>query len=130
MANIFEINQRKIFSIEEANQILPLVLRLTKEAVEQTQNSVRCLESLSDKKGPRAKELENEINSLVERWQLKIEKLGLFPKGLWLADFDNGQGYFCWKYPEKMVNHYHGYQDGFSGRRKLNEPFSEMDQSI
>ena len=130
MANIFQINQRKIFSLEEANQLLPLVYRLTEESVQQTQNLVRSLETLSDKKSLRAKELEDEINSLVGRWQLKVEKLGVFPKGLWLADFDNGEGYYCWKYPETIINHFHGYQDGFSGRQKLEDPRKEMDRSL
>jgi hypothetical protein len=33
-----------------------------------------------------------------------------------MADFDNGEGFYCWKYPEIKINHWHGYQDGFSGR--------------
>ena len=34
----------------------------------------------------------------------------------WLVDFDNGEGYYCWKYPEDTVGHFHGYEDGFAGR--------------
>jgi len=25
---------------------------------------------------------------------------GLEVKGLWLVDFDNGSGYYCWRYPK------------------------------
>jgi len=35
---------------------------------------------------------------------------------LWLVDFDNGEGYYCWSYPEPAITHYHGYDDGFAGR--------------
>ena len=41
---------------------------------------------------------------------------GLEAKGLWLVDFDNGEGYYCWSYPESSITHYHGYDDGFAGR--------------
>ncbi len=45
-----------------------------------------------------------------------MRALGLEAKGLWLVDFDNGDGYYCWSYPEPAITHYHGYGDGFGGR--------------
>jgi serine/threonine protein kinase len=38
---------------------------------------------------------------------------------LWLVDFDNGQGYYCWSYPEATISHYHAYDDGFAGRMSI-----------
>jgi hypothetical protein len=35
------------------------------------------------------------------------------------VDFDNGDGYYCWCYPEHSITHYHGYSDGFAGRMKI-----------
>ena len=35
------------------------------------------------------------------------------------VDFDSGEGYYCWRYPEAAVQHYHGYEDGFAGRMKI-----------
>ena len=64
----------------------------------------------------RASEIETEINFIIEKWQDKVEKLGAKPKGLWLADFDKGDGYYCWKFPETQIAFWHGYNDGFSGR--------------
>jgi hypothetical protein len=32
------------------------------------------------------------------------------------VDFDNGEGYYCWSYPEPAITHYHGYEEGFAGR--------------
>ena len=46
-------------------------------------------------------------------------RLGIEVKGLWLIDFDNGSGYYCWQYPEESLQYFHGYDDGFSGRVKL-----------
>ena len=31
---------------------------------------------------------------------------GLEVKGLWLVDFDNGSGYYCWQYPEEGLQFY------------------------
>ncbi len=46
--------------------------------------------------------------------------MGLEIKGVWLVDFDSGGGYYCWKYPETGLNHFHSYDEGFSGRLPLN----------
>ena len=40
-------------------------------------------------------------------------------KGMWLADFDAGNGYYCWKFPENEIRFWHGYKDGFSGRVEI-----------
>ena len=33
-----------------------------------------------------------------------------------LVDWDAGDGYFCWRYPEPALAHFHGYEEGFAGR--------------
>lgn len=119
MSTIFAINKKKLFTLEEANELLPLVMKLTEESSRQVKKLINQLEAFPDKKNQKAAEIEEQVNKIVELWQSKIEKLGLRPKGLWLCDFDNGAGYFCWKYPESQITHYHGYNEGFSGRKKL-----------
>ena len=56
---------------------------------------------------------------VVMEWAESILNLGVEVKGLWLVDFDNGEGYYCWCYPEETITHYHGYQEGFAGRMKI-----------
>ena len=55
----------------------------------------------------------------VERWASEIESLGCEVKGLWLVDWDSGDGYYCWRFPEPTVGHFHGYDEGFAGRLPL-----------
>jgi hypothetical protein len=55
----------------------------------------------------------------VTAWAEAVQDLGAEAKGLWLVDFDAGNGYYCWKHPEATVSHYHGYDDGFAGRMKI-----------
>ncbi len=119
MDHIIEINRRRLFSLRDAQDLLPLVYRLTDEASRDVKKQMQCLEALPNRKSDRAIEVEAVIDAIVDRWQKKIQRLGGLPKGLWLADFDNGEGYWCWKYPETSIEHCHGYQDGFSGRRLI-----------
>lgn len=116
MENVIEINRKKFFTISEARQLLPIVYRLTDEANREVKLHVNRIEAYSDKTHPSVVSIEEQINVIIDRWQAKIEKLGAEPKGLWMADFNSGEGYFCWKFPETEVNHFHGYHDGFSGR--------------
>ena len=59
------------------------------------------------------------LQEVVDAWTKDLQSLGAEPKGLWLVDFDNGDGYYCWCYPETGITHYHGYADGFAGRMKI-----------
>lgn len=116
MDTVIEINRKKTFSLQDARQLLPVIYRVTEESFRDVKMHVNRIEAYSDKSHPSVMIIEEQINIIVERWQAKIVKLGGEPKGLWMADFDNGKGYYCWKYPENEINHWHGYQDGFSGR--------------
>ena len=60
-----------------------------------------------------------ELEDVVAAWTGQVQTLGPEVKGLWLVDFDNGEGYYCWGYPETAVLHFHGYDEGFSGRMKI-----------
>jgi regulator of sirC expression with transglutaminase-like and TPR domain len=96
---------RRIFSLDEARALLPRVRDLTTDAV------LRY--------GRLSGDLEDERESIVREWMREIRALGVEIKGLWLVDFDSGAGYYCWKYPEPALNHFHGYEEGFSGRLPL-----------
>jgi len=97
---------KRIFSYEQAVALLPEVRRITGEAVERVENT------LSDE--PAAYE------SIVTEWANAIMAMGIEVKGLWLIDFDSGAGYYCWQHPEPALEYFHGYEEGFGGRVKLN----------
>ncbi len=46
--------------------------------------------------------------------------LGAEVKGLWLVDWDSGDGYFCWRFPEAALAFFHTYEEGFAGRLPVN----------
>jgi hypothetical protein len=106
------------FTLDEANELLPEVRRMTADAVRQVDALTARLQTIGPSDEHHA-ELETRLNTIVTDWAHSIEALGLEPKGLWLVDFDTGEGYYCWRHPEPAVAHYHGYTEGFAGRMKI-----------
>jgi len=62
---------------------------------------------------------QRDVETVISRWAREMEALGLEAKGPWLVDFDTGAGYYCWKWPEADLAHFHGYEEGFSGRVRI-----------
>jgi len=119
-------NDSRVFTLGEAEELFPLVQSITEAAWQELEPVRRRLEGMSPM-NPRVHEAEREYESIVKRWMAKMHRLGLIVKGLWLVDFDTGDGYLCWKFPELRIGHYHAYHEGFSQRRPLREVIEELD---
>ncbi|MBI3548010.1 MAG: DUF2203 domain-containing protein [Elusimicrobia bacterium] len=126
----------KYFSREEAEQALPEIEKILgtalelKEKTESRMGALTVLERTpntpADKIALERAQVEflaQNIQSLLER----IQGFGAVVKGLdpVLIDFPhrlNGKEvYLCWMLGEKKIEHYHGIEDGFSGRKPLPE---------
>ena len=105
------------FTLDEARALLPVVRQLTDTAVREAGDITDRLDASADA-GERA-HLEAALNGIVSKWVDEVAALGALVKGLWLVDFDNGDGYYCWRHPEPDVTHFHGYDEGFAGRMKI-----------
>jgi hypothetical protein len=108
-----------VFTHQQALDLLPVIKKITDESCIKVEKLLTQLESVKGHDEGLAKMLEDQINDAVSTWQCKIEKLGAEGKGLWLVDFDNGNGFYCWKYPEQSIDHLHGYSEGFQSRKKI-----------
>jgi hypothetical protein len=109
---------RRRFTLEEARHLLPAVKHVTAEAVREAEGLARRLRGLTES-DPDHATLTSQLQQVVGAWAERITALEADVKGLWLVDFDNGEGYYCWSYPEETVSHYHDYEDGFAGRMKI-----------
>jgi len=109
---------KRVFTYEEACALLPQAQSLTQKAVEEV-DSLLNLETVEDEVEI-PDELAEDYQRVVSNWAHSILDLGIEVKGLWLLDFDSGSGYYCWRYPEPSLQYFHGYEDGFTGRIKLN----------
>lgn len=118
MAEVIQITQQRVFSLEEAQKLLPVIRKITKEAVEQFLFLEEKLKHF-EKDQEKWKAVELQISDLLNKWSEKVMKLGCHPKGIWLVDFDNGEGYYCWRYDEDRIEFFHGYQEGFGGRTAI-----------
>jgi hypothetical protein len=106
------------FTLDEANALLPAVRRLTADAVRDAESLAKQMQKVRPDTEDYAR-LDESLNDRIVRWAADVEALGAEVKGLWLVDFDNGDGYYCWRHPELHVSHYHGYTEGFAGRMKI-----------
>lgn len=134
--DVITISRGGVFSLEQARSVLPVIRRITQEFSVKVEALMARLESVSLTQTETITRLESEVNDLIKAWHEKIKKLGAKPKGLWLVDFDSGDGYFCWKHPESDLEFWHSYDDGFTGRIPVenrhqagNEPASPVPPS-
>ena len=123
---IIEINRRSVFSLEEAQELLHVIIRITKSYSQKVQSLIARLDTLPPGQDHLASSLETQVNGLIQDWQNKVQKLGALPKGLWIADFDSGDGYYCWKYPESKIEFWHKYTDGFTKRLRVTDRFQPI----
>ncbi|HMA28770.1 MAG TPA: DUF2203 domain-containing protein [Thermoanaerobaculia bacterium] len=108
--------RRKMFTFEEARALLPEVRERTRRAVEALSELATPSDEAPEAAGTRT---ERAVAETLAAWANAIEELGIEVKGPWLVDFDSGAGYYCWKWPEESLEFFHGYEEGFAGRVRL-----------
>ncbi len=106
------------WTLEAARELVGEVRERTERAVSACDGLMAEREACAPD-SPEHAALERRIQDVVGRWAREMEALGLEVKGLWLVDFDNGSGYYCWKWPETELAFFHGYEDGFAGRVRI-----------
>ncbi|MFO0948352.1 MAG: DUF2203 domain-containing protein [Planctomycetota bacterium] len=134
-----EYQPRKLFTVEEANRMLPLVRRIVADITSTYQKLVAKHERFRDlapngsvgvdspqwdKLADMRDELEADQESLLA-FAKELSDLGVELKGEadGLVDFpalrDGRVVYLCWKQGEPNVGHWHEIADGFRGRQPI-----------
>jgi hypothetical protein len=126
----------RLFTVDEANELLPNVRVLVEQILENIRRLKRASETVIRKEGldPETPNLMNrlrddsEIAKLigqVKGWVEEINSYGCICKGVeqGLIDFPCMLGaevvFLCWQIGESSVNHWHRIEDGFAGRKPL-----------
>jgi hypothetical protein len=112
------------FTPAEANRTLPLVKRIVSDIL----SKGRELQQLAPDQhkqevGDRLWELQNQLRDHMQ----ELADIGCSYKDfgfkLGLVDFpgeiDHEPALLCWRSDEEAVTHYHGYTDGYAGRREI-----------
>jgi hypothetical protein len=116
---VVTVRDSPIFTFEDASRLIPKVRDCTREAIEKLTAIQMAIEE-DDEEGESAHaELQQSAAEILEQWAQTIRSLGAEVKGPWLVDFDSGGGYYCWKWPEDSLEFFHGYEEGFSGRMRI-----------
>ena len=114
-ANVISISRKGVLTLGEVQQVLPIIRKITAQIKEDVDRLMQAMENQSDNPVKSA-ELESKVNVKLDEWNAKVTRLGGITKGLWLVDFDSGDGFYCWKYPETDILFWHAYNEGFKGR--------------
>ena len=122
-----EIGQTsKLFNLDEAQEHFPLVQTITsKHQIQLAPIQSRLNLMLSN--DPRRAAIEVEYEKVVSMWMHKIQQLGATVQGLWVVEFNVGEGYLCWRYPELSLNYIRLKGQIFSSRIKLANYIEEYD---
>jgi hypothetical protein len=129
----------KLFTIEQANAMLPLVRAITADLANLAREVVDRRHRLAvltagrdwkpgDPYSDELAEIESKLERDAQRLQEYVEELrelGVEPKGAvdGLVDFpslmDGRIVFLCWKLGESEVTHWHDLEAGFAGRQSL-----------
>lgn len=134
--------QFKLFTLEQANRLVPDVTRLVAEVNGHRQDMVCLLVELDglrshqgQARNDRDLERRVEVKTLevsVLRRRIASVTASLHELGCVVRDFEQGlvdfptvmdgqPAYLCWRVGERRVEYWHGPEEGFAGRKPLHD---------
>ena len=115
----------KFFTPKEANECLPVVKKIVGEIITSACEArlIAVSAEISQEQEGRLMELVSHIKSLIA----KLEEIGCYYKDwnfdIGLVDFPaiihGQQALLCWRSDEPEVSWFHGYEEGYAGRRSV-----------
>jgi len=111
--------ESKLYVLAEASELLPVIRKITENAYERLSRLDERLDLmlLCD---PRRTAIADKYEKIVRKWIASITRLGAIPNGLWRVDFDTGEGYLCWRFPELRIGFFRKYDSEFDDRKPVN----------
>jgi hypothetical protein len=130
----------KIFTVDEANRMLPLVARIADDIVGTYGEVNSALKAYDEEKGrvneasrdaggdTMLRRRDAEVSEVLERFQgliQEIESLGGTVKDYeqgfidFYGELDGEIVYFCWTRGESRIDHWHRLEEGYAKRRDI-----------
>lgn len=101
--NIYQLNQTKNFTHEEALELVPLLMHISaksKRELNVLNSQLSFFKSNSDK----ALSIQEKINLSLQAWSDKVRRLGAVPVSLCKVRIPGEEGqHFLWEYPENRL---------------------------
>jgi response regulator RpfG family c-di-GMP phosphodiesterase len=102
VTQLFTTNNSRPLSIQEAEQLLPIFLKITN----QTRQSINVLNSQVDHykgKPVKSAELQTQLNLMLQKWCDKMKRLGGHPQAMFKVKILTTEGIRFWCYPEMKL---------------------------
>lgn len=121
---------RRHYTPELANRSLPLVRRIVTDVQQVAREIQRAWQQAREAQGEARTAHEDRLHALRQSFEAltsELTELGVELKDplTGLIDFRAQRGeqevYLCWRLGEDAVDHWHGLETGFAGRRPLSE---------
>ena len=106
MGDVIPIHSRRQFTQGEAEELLPILRRIT-EAADSRAREIHEQLRWVPREEPLAARLQGDLDLVVRRWAIKVSRLGCAPRGVWLVDFDAGDGWYSWRYGDEQLSFFH-----------------------
>lgn len=126
----------RYFTLEEAEALIPELEKIFAYVLDlraKAQSKARLVHDLEAASSADPVEVATQKAQLeflangMDDWLRRVAELGAVAKGLdpALVDFpfrlEGREVYLCWRLGEKFLTHYHGLEEGFTGRKRLPE---------
>jgi len=121
VAQIFPLNEDRVFTLSEARALIPLVVKITTAAHKKLEPLRVHLQTTISVNDDASTAIEQAYRNVVQSWIEKLQRLGVTASDLWVVHFDTGDGHLCWRFPELRLAHFHLDGDCEQGRRSVDE---------
>ena len=121
VAQIFPLDEGRVFTLSEARALMPLVIKITTAAHKKLEPLRAQLQATIPVNDESSRIVEQAYRKVVQGWINKLLRLGVTASDLWVVHFDTGDGHLCWRFPELRLANFHLYEDCEKGRRAVDE---------
>lgn len=126
MAELIQIGKQQVFNLQEARLLLPTIEKITKRFHSRTTKIESRLQRLV-MADPRRRSLLEDFGEHVSDWKTKMEGLGVSANNLWQVQFNVGDGFLCWQFPELVISHFLPKGEDWQDKVKLKEYIESYD---
>lgn len=104
LRTIYPIEQDKkiFFSFDDAENIVPLLLTISKRCKQEV-NQFNSQLSLFKGQKEKCSLIQEDINESLNRWGEKMRKLGLTPLSLWKVRIPGERKSYFWEFPKDEI---------------------------
>ncbi|MCB0271376.1 MAG: DUF2203 family protein [Bdellovibrionales bacterium] len=115
--NVSFLKRPRRFTLAQAQNFVSILDGITFMAMELV---TPLMEELKNPLGTQDKQVVTQkVQKIVSMWSEQVLYFGGITRGLWMVDFDCGDGFYTWVYGEKSISSYRTYHQDFSDRTPI-----------